>query len=235
MAAREYRTIPFLIIVAIGSAVAVGLCALGFWQLERLEWKRDLIARVESRVDAEPVPLESVQGMQADSIEYRRVRVTGRYDFTRTQLVQAATELGYGYWVMTPLQTESGDWVTINRGFVAPEDRDTLQMDGVSEHLEVVGLVRHSEPGGGFLRGNDPVRGRWYSRDVQTLAKEMDVETAGSIFIDAEEAEDIPTGGLTVVKFRNSHLVYAFTWFILAGMTLAAVIYFLCDFRRRRE
>jgi len=33
------------------------LCGLGVWQLERLQWKLDLIARVNSHMTAPPLPL----------------------------------------------------------------------------------------------------------------------------------------------------------------------------------
>ena len=38
--------------------------------------------------------------------------------------VQALTELGAGYWVLTPLQRENGELLWINRGFVPPDRRD---------------------------------------------------------------------------------------------------------------
>ena len=40
------------------------------------------------------------------------------------------------------------------------------------------------------------------------------------IFIDADATANpggLPVGGLTVIAFRNSHLVYALTWFALAA------------------
>ena len=40
-------------------------------------------------------------------------------------------------------------------------------------------------------------------------------------FIDADATPDTggwPRGGLTVVHFPNSHLMYAFTWFSLAAL-----------------
>ena len=34
----------------------------------------------------------------------------------------------------------------------------------------VTGLLRITEPKGGFLRKNDPAADRWFSRDVQAIA-----------------------------------------------------------------
>jgi len=33
----------------------------------------------------------------------------------------------------------------------------------------------------------------------------------------------VPVGGLTAIKFRNSHLVYAITWYTLALMTIGGL------------
>ncbi|WP_204265686.1 SURF1 family cytochrome oxidase biogenesis protein, partial [Klebsiella pneumoniae] len=47
-------------------------------------------------------------------------------------------------------------------------------------------------------------------------------------FIDRDagtNARDLPIGGLTVIRFPNNHLVYAITWFALALMLAAALIY----------
>ncbi|HEY1229800.1 MAG TPA: SURF1 family cytochrome oxidase biogenesis protein, partial [Ramlibacter sp.] len=37
-------------------AATLGFVALGVWQVERLAWKEALVARVDARVHAAPVP-----------------------------------------------------------------------------------------------------------------------------------------------------------------------------------
>ena len=76
-----------------------------------------------------------------------------------------------------------------------------------------------SEPGGGFLRANDPAADRWYSRDVAAIAAARGLDEVAPFFIDADGtpgATAPPLGGLTVVAFPNNHLLYAFTWFAMA-------------------
>ncbi|MBC7495877.1 MAG: SURF1 family protein, partial [Sphingomonadaceae bacterium] len=78
------------------------------------------------------------------------------------------------------------------------------------------------EPGGGFLRNNDSRADRWYSRDVAAIASARGIEDAAPYFIDADATRNLgglPLGGLTVVTFRNAHLVYSLTWFALAGLS----------------
>ena len=60
----------------------------------------------------------------------------------------------------------------------------------------MTGLLRLSEPGGAFLRLNDPVSDRWFSRDVATLAQARGLEHVAPCFIDADA--DPGTGPLPV-------------------------------------
>lgn len=91
----------------------------------------------------------------------------------------------------------------------------------------ITGLLRLTEPGGGFLRSNDPAADRWYSRDVAAIAARRGI-AAAPYFIDADAGLNRPgqpIGGLTVIRFADNHLVYAVTWYILALMTLAGFLY----------
>lgn len=200
----------------------VGLCALGVWQVERLAWKRDLIARVDARIHAAPVPAPA-SVTKAD--EYRRVTATGTFLHDQAALVQAATVRGAGYWVLTPLRQSNGAIVLINRGFVPPEAKTRYERpQGV---VRVTGLLRLTEPDGGFLRSNDAIADRWYSRDVAAIAAARQLRPVANYFIDAQAdplPDALPVGGLTVVSFPNNHLQYAITWFILAAMVAGAYI-----------
>ncbi len=81
----------------------------------------------------------------------------------------------------------------------------------------MTGLLRLSEPGGGFLRRNLPAQERWYSRDVEAIAAHRRLAGVLPFFVDADAASSTragspwPRGGLTVVRFRDSHLGYALT------------------------
>lgn len=209
----------------------MGFAGLGAWQLQRRDWKLDLIERVNARVHAAPQALPARAAwasIDAREYEYRRVRVRGELLNDRETLVQAVTDLGPGWWVMTPLRTEQGV-VLVNRGFVPPDRRDpaTRRPGLPSGVVTVVGLLRMTEPHGGFLRANAPSADRWYSRDVTAIAKARGLADVAPFFIDADAAPNpggYPVGGLTVVQFRNAHLIYAITWFALAGLCLFGLV-----------
>jgi surfeit locus 1 family protein len=218
---------------------------LGTWQVQRLQWKLALIDRVESRVHAAPVappPPARWGRVTAESDEYRHVRLAGHYLYQFTTPVQAVSDLGAGYWLVTPLCTTDGTIALVNRGFVplaeggaghypanrAAADPGRPCAAAGDAPTVITGLLRISEPGGGFLRTNDPQRNRWYSRDVAAIARARGLYNVAPYFVDAASnqdparAPDHPVGGLTVITFHNSHLVYAFTWYALALMVAGA-------------
>jgi len=206
----------------------LGFCALGVWQIERRTWKLALIAAVDERVHAPPVspPAPSRwRSVDATDDAYRHVTVHGRFLVDRDTLVQAVTDQGAGFWMMTPLLSDQGFIVLINRGFVpegwhavAPQ---TANLNGNS--ATVTGLLRLTEPGGSLLQSNQPLAGRWHSRDVAAIAHARGLRRVAPYFIDADGTPNPggwPRGGLTVVSFPNNHLVYMLTWFGLAALSL---------------
>lgn len=215
--------------------------ALGTWQVYRLDYKIDLIERVESRIDAPPVDAPASAEWPAvsrDTHEYLNVKVQGELLPQYTTRVQATTVLGAGHWLMTPLRNAGGEIVWINRGYIPVAQTDPMTVENTQGKFEVRGLLRISEAGGAFLRENKPAENRWYSRDIVVLSSHHGLQAAAPYFIDAGTPRNLgeeitgftpktyPVDGLTVIKFHNSHLVYAFTWYALALM-VAGVTFWL--------
>jgi surfeit locus 1 family protein len=258
---RSFTTL--LILATCATLAFAGFVALGTWQLQRLHWKLALIERVEQRVPAAPVAApgpERWSQLSAEADEYRHVRVTGTFLYELTTRVQASTELGSGYWLLTPLRSADGNVVLVNRGFIPAPAADRTRRDLHNETRDardqqsradrgvavVTGLLRMSEPGGAFLRHNDRASDRWYSRDVQAIAAARGLTHVAPYFVDADAAKapadetsadgsfDRPIGGLTVISFHNNHLVYALTWYALALMVGVACLWFVREERRMR-
>jgi len=222
---RATRSARRAVIAFVALALFAAFVTLGSWQLQRRTWKQDLIARVDARVHAPPVALpERARWPQtsAASDEYRHVQASGAYLPDADTLVQAVTARGAGFWVLTPLALADGSVVLVNRGFVPPELRGRVAP--VTGPTTVTGLLRLTEPGGAFLRRNEPAAGRWFSRDVQAIAAARGLAPAAPYFIDADAGPadaNAPIGGLTVIAFADNHLVYAITWYTLALMVAA--------------
>lgn len=219
------RARPAARVVLVVSLLALALAGFGLaaWQVQRRAWKHALIEAVDNRSTTAPVAAPGPAQWSRITKEldaYRRVTFTGRFAHDRETLVQAVTERGGGYWVLTPLVGERFT-VLVNRGFVPPDRRDakTRAAGNPGGRVTVTGLLRITEPGGGFLRSNDPKADRWYSRDVAAIATARGLARTAPYFIDADATPNqggYPVGGLTVIRFSDNHAVYALTWLALA-------------------
>ncbi|WP_034387986.1 SURF1 family protein [Comamonas composti] len=230
-------------LITVGIALFLGFVSLGTWQVQRRAWKLALMERVEQRVHSAPSALPAPDEwprIDAAGYEYRPVSATGHWLEERSVLTKALTELGAGFWLLTPLQLADGSQVLVNRGFT-PESRRSQWLQQIARGSDsaptvtITGLMRMSEPGGGFLRQNNPQEQQWFSRDVAAIARHQGLTHAAPFFVDLGLPTDSPAHaqanapstdglhpGMTVIRFSNSHLVYAITWYGLALMVLGA-------------
>jgi surfeit locus 1 family protein len=242
---RNRRIRPAAIVVLFLTVVLTGfLLALGTWQVQRLSWKLDLIERVEARAHATPVdaPPAAERSALADpaEYEYRRVKLSGTFLNDKEIQVYTVSDLGPGYWVMTPLARDDGSNVIVNRGFVPSDKRDpSSRREGEpTGQVEIVGLMRAPETGGLFLRTNDPANGRWYSRNIPQISQASGLSEVAPFYVDADATPNpggLPVGGKTMLTFPNNHLSYAVTWYILAAMVVAAGWYVLRNLNAPRS
>jgi surfeit locus 1 family protein len=219
----------FLVVWMLTIALTAALVALGTWQVQRLSDKKALIAAIETRAYGTPKPLPldwGTIGPKSDW-EYTNVTMSGTFNHDAEVQVYTVTDIGPGYWVFAPLQLIDGRNVLINRGFVTAENRrpETRLQGQIAGPVTITGLMRTTETGGLFLRENDLANQRYYRRDVAQIAAAKSIKDAAPFYVDADKTANpggLPIGGKTQLKFPNSHLSYAITWYILAVMMLAA-------------
>jgi len=217
--------------VAAVAAFAV-LLGLGTWQLERLAWKEALLARVEARIHAPPMPVPppaTWPALSSEADEYRRITARGVFDHARETLVftvrgeDATGPLkGQGFLVVTPLIRSDGPPILVNRGFVPLDRKDpaTRVAGQVGGEVVVTGLLRLPEDASWFVPANDPARNAFYRMDPAGIAAARGVAGAAPLILDADATSvpgGLPEGGGTRIAFPNRHLEYALTWYGLAG------------------
>ncbi|WP_144752413.1 SURF1 family protein [Bartonella saheliensis] len=221
--------------------------ALGIWQVQRLNWKTNLITSANQRVHLAPIKAprkDQWAEVTFEKNEYQPVVITGKFLKNKNILVTAAAQNTTGYWVLTPLQTADNTLTFINRGFIPMDERNNFQHSEPShihassqkdsttntEQTTIIGLLRMSEKNGFFPRKNNPDKNIWYTRELPAMAQKLGLSTVAPYFIDARKTSpqaNLPVTGLTMIHFRNNHLVYAITWFILAAGMLGAFFFLL--------
>jgi surfeit locus 1 family protein len=212
------------------------LVALGTWQLHRLEWKQDLIDKLQTRSVAAPAAPPAA-GADLAAFEFQRVRVKGRFRHDRElYLIGRALSGTPGLHILTPLIPDDGTPpILIDRGWVPFEGRDPATRPGgqVDGSVAVDGIVRLQKEKGYFVPDNDPVKNTWYFVDIEAMSTVAGVDLRPGYYVVADAAAlpgGFPKGGQWRLDLRNDHLQYAFTWYSLAFALL--VIYVLYHSRR---
>jgi surfeit locus 1 family protein len=101
------------------------LVSLGNWQVRRLAWKEDLLATIDARIHAAPVPLDEALARMNDpasDIEYLPVELSGTFLPDAEQHVLSTWKGASGWNIYHPLRLDDGRILFVNRGFV-PYDR----------------------------------------------------------------------------------------------------------------
>lgn len=234
------------------ACMAVGilfLSALGLWQLKRLDWKEDLIATVESRMNSEPLSLTELEALwnEKQDVEFVPVKVRGEFNHDVEQFYYVTNKGQVGWHVYAPLKLVSNDrelngkYVIVNRGFVPDAFKSQAKrLEGLTRDIvEITALARNplSEKPNRFVPENDLEKNIYYWKSHAHMSAQMDLgKNKLSYFLDegkGSNTQKLPIGGITRVEFPNNHMQYALTWFGLAFALLGVGSYFL--YSRRRE
>ncbi len=224
------------------TALALGmLVAMGGWQLDRLAWKRALIADVTQRMASPAVALPPPP-VDAAALRYRPIRLEGRFRHDRELYLEARSHQGRaGLHLVTPLVLDDGRVVLVDRGWVPPGRRrpETRAEGQVAGPVSLTATLRTGGwKGYDFLRPeNDPAGNAWVWMDLPRMAESVRLDgVARGYYLVAGAAPNpggLPIGRPPGVELPNNHLGYAITWYALALVLL--VIYLLHQSRPEPE
>lgn len=221
MTPRKFQPKP--VPAAITALMVAVLLALGFWQLERMEWKEELLARIDSQMAAKPQPLpEAIE--KPEEWEFRRVSVAGQYLYDREFLVGPRTLDGKnGFHMVVPFRRASGGVVLVNRGWITEELRKKADRpEGLVLVEGFLQVPKHNR----FTPDNVPDKKQWYWIDTKAMAEAAKIDSvAGAIIVTPESPKGVyPAGGALNLDIPNDHRKYAYFWF---SMALAAIVIFV--------
>ncbi|HEV7285208.1 MAG TPA: SURF1 family protein [Kaistia sp.] len=241
-----------LIVPAIATAAVFALlCSLGMWQVRRLHWKEALIAQVDSRLKEAPVPApgpDRWKSLDLTEADYTPVTVSGEFlHDAEAHLYNSLMEPrgpvgGVGWFVFTPLRTDEGWIVYVNRGFVPveKEQASTRPAGQVPGRVTVTGLLRRPETPGRFQASAKETSQQWFARQPDKFAARagLPADKVAPYTIDADATPNpggLPQGGETTVTFSNNHLQYVVTWFGLALALVGVFIAYARGVMKRRD
>jgi surfeit locus 1 family protein len=238
--ARARRFAPGLWPTALALLGLAVLLGLGPWQLDRLAWKRDLIALRDAQLAAPAAPLPA-DAADWRSWDFRPVVVHGEFRHDLEQLFGVAAIDGQvGHHVLTPLVRSDGTAVLVDRGWV-PADRahPAARREGqVAGPLKVSGIARYrgSDRPSWFTPDNGPDQSLWYWYDLPALEAALGLELL-PVAMEADASPNpggLPIGGQTRTELPNNHLQYAITWYgLAAGLFVIWISFGLARGRQR--
>jgi surfeit locus 1 family protein len=225
----------------LATLVVMAVCLrLAFWQLERADVKARWLDEQITRSEAAPLPLRRALTLAEPA--NHPIRVTGTFDNDHSILLDnRVLNRVAGYHVLTPLRSEEGATVLVNRGWVARgRDRNRLPTIPAIEGIATVHGFTYQYSDRTFTLAEDDLsQPQWPLRvqkiEIDALSKVLGVELAPfEIRVDPEATleagEQMPRVWHDPIMGPERHRGYALQWF---AMALAALIFFLAaSFRR---
>lgn len=201
------------------------LLALGNWQLERREWKLDLIEKIETRLSQEAAPLSEVllESNRPEDLNYWPVQAKGRFvPEIAIHKYTLHSEKGPGIRLLIPFDVSGIGTILVDRGFLPMMLKDEKGARALEqpEDMKLSGIIRTPSAPGSFTPANDVAGNLWYYIDIDQIRAEFGLTELQPLIVEmaAEEmgAGTYPMPGFTGLSIRNQHLGYAITWFGLA-------------------
>jgi len=223
MAPRLRRVLP-AVLAAI--PVLTILLALGTWQVRRLAWKTELLARIEASEAGPPVPLAAAAGLDPES--FAKVAATGRFRHDLEAMLGAEVRgTALGARLVTPLVAEGRPTVMVDRGWV-PVDRRAARIERPEGEVSVTGYLAPPQPRDLFAAADDPAGRRFFTAEPRAIAAALGLPAAMPEMLvalgapgSARDALPVPADALP--RPTNSHLGYAITWYGLAAALIGVL------------
>ena len=238
--AREVATRPsaaprdIWLHLCVGVALLI-LCGLGVWQLERLQWKTEKLARIAAAAEAPPEPLGAVLARLQDHVDVDYVRVQAFCPELETKPVvrlYVVESDGPAKRAIAACSISVGPYqsLLVDRGVLkattSPTSSRTLDQP-------MVGVLRAGEVRSFLTPDHQGPGSDWYVRDIAAMAAELHAPSPAPVMLMLEgpvPASGDPKPQPVPINLPNNHLNYALTWF---GLAFALLAVYIARLRRR--
>ncbi|TMV94824.1 SURF1 family protein [Thioclava sp. BHET1] len=216
-----------LLLGVVGCAI---LISLGVWQVQRLEWKRAMLAEISAKIDGVPQELPP-EGTDTEALKYEPVEIAGGTTGQEILVLSGQKGVGAGYRVIDAFETGDGRSILLDRGFLPEADKGQPRPPTA---LIVTGNLHWPRESDAYTPEPDPKTGLWFARDVPAMAKQLGTEPVMVVARHVEgDAQGISPEPVTISGIPNDHLGYAITWFLLAIVWAGMTIFLLWRIRRQ--
>lgn len=220
--------------------VVVSFCALGVWQIYRLNVKKELLSKVVNNKDSIPINLNKVFNLSSRHLLFSRAIIKGKFLADKNLFLYGRYKEKYT--LASPLLTNEGNVIMVVRGAIAEKSKDDFKDDFFKNastnqdkqpSVEIEGIVLELEKQGALLPSNNLKSNVWLTLDKDDVIKHIGQQYANKISnfyllqTNASQVDSTITPLQTNVidKVQNNHLQYALVWFCLA--IIVSVMYYI--------
>ena len=202
-------------------------CALGTWQLYRLQWKLELISEITYGLNSSPIEYSTLIKKN-----YQRVTTKGKFDYDKQIYLYSLNDNGKpGYDVITPFRTNRNENVLINRGWIVKELKDSPSINLKNEsEKKIIGLLREIYKPNMFKPDNDLKNNIWFSINLEDLKKATGEQFNNFVIFLEDNQAKTPLPKKISIDVPNNHLKYAITWYAIS----ISIIFYYLYFRRKK-
>ena len=202
-------------------------CALGTWQLYRLQWKVEIINEIKAGLNSSPIKYSNLVKKN-----YQRVNIKGKFNFNEQIYLYSLNDKGKpGFDVITPFKTENNDNVLVNRGWISKELKGkTIINTKNNSEQKIVGFLREIYKPNIFKPANDIENNVWFSINLKEISKVTGKRFDEFVIFLEDDQEKIPQPKKVSIDVPNNHLKYAITWYAIS----ISIIFYYLYFRRKK-
>ena len=197
------------------------LCGLGVWQVKRLEWKTQILEKIEEKISAEPTELPSISKKETD--QYLSVFLTGMLGSREIHVLTSKKNAGPGFLVISPLELPNGKSIMVDRGFIPEVQKSANRFSG---KVNLIGNLLWPNEIDIFTPNPNIDKNIWFGRDLSKMARYLGVDPILVVTRNISPS-GMPEPQRIGINIPNNHLNYAVTWFSLAfvwfGMTILLI------------
>jgi surfeit locus 1 family protein len=196
-------------------------CALGTWQLVRLQWKNNLIEQISEGLKSSPIKYSD-----KIKVNYQRVKIEGQYDFENQIYLYSLNDKGQpGYDVITPFMGLSSENILVNRGWINSNLKNNEIIDKNTK-TKIQGLVLKNRKPNIFKPENDTKQNIWFSINLEQVREVTGKNFSNFIIYLEDKKTNIPKPKKITIDLPNNHLKYALTWYSISISIFAYFLYF---------
>ena len=194
---------------------------LGIWQINRLNWKNNLIYEVSTSIAMEPQELNPTNiGINS---QYLPVTFEGKFLKNEIHVLFSLKPYGPGFKVIRPFKLKSNEIILVDLGFVRENKKNVPRK---IEDGKISGNIFFPNETDSFTPAPNFMKNIWFSRDLEKMSNYLNTQPIMVIMSSKVNDETIVITPLSP-NFINNHLQYAVTWFSMALAWLFMSIYLI--------